>query len=106
MFGNQNMKDMMSKLQDMKGAVEDSKKRLENIYVKGDALDGKIRFVLDGNRKLKELFIDEEVYENMEKEELIESMIEGFNKAIEDADHVNENEMKSTAFNVFPGMGK
>jgi DNA-binding YbaB/EbfC family protein len=106
MFGNQNMKDMMSKLQDMKGAVEDSKKRLENIYVKGDALDGKVRFVLDGNRKLKELFIDEEVFENMEREELIESMIEGFNKAIEDADHVNENEMKSTAFNVFPGMGK
>ena len=106
MFGNQNMKDMMSKLQDMKGAVEDSKKRLENIYVKGDAFNGKVRFVLDGNRKLKELFIDEEVYENMEKEDLIESMIEGFNKAIEDADHVNENEMKSTAFNVFPGMGK
>ena len=74
--------------------------------MKGDALDGKVRFVLDGNRKLKELFIDEEVYENMEKEEFIECMIEGFNKAIEDADHVNENEMKSTAFNVFPGMGK
>mgnify|MGYP005648668679 FL=1 len=106
MFGNQNMKDMMSKLQDMKGAVEDSKKRLENIYVKGDALDGKVRFVLDGNRKLKELFIDEEVYESMEKENFIEAMIDGFNKAIEDADHVNENEMKSTAFNVFPGMGK
>ena len=106
MFGNQNMKDMMSKLQDMKGAVEDSKKRLENIYVKGDALNGKVRFVLDGNRKLKELFIDEEVYKNLEKEDFIESMIEGFNKAIEDADHVNENEMKSTAFNVFPGMGK
>ena len=106
MFGNQNMKDMMSKLQDMKGAVEDSKKRLENIYVKGDSLDGKVRFVLDGNRKLKELFIDDEVYGNMDKEDFIEAMIEGFNKAIEDADHVNENEMKSTAFNVFPGMGK
>ena len=106
MFGNQNMKEMMSKLQDMQGAVEASKKRLENIYVKGDALDGKVRFVLDGNRKLKELFIDEEVYESMEKENFIEAMIDGFNKAIEDADHVNENEMKSTAFNVFPGMGK
>ncbi len=106
MFGNQNMKDMMSKLQNMQGAVEDSKKRLENIYVKGDALDGKVRFVLDGNRKLKELFIKEEVYKNMEKEDFIESMLAGFNKAIEDADHVNENEMKSTAFNVFPGMGK
>ena len=104
MFGNQNMKDMMSKLQDMKGVVEDSKKRLENIYVKGDAMDGKIRFVLDGNRKLKELFIDQEIYESLEKERLIEALIEGFNKAIQDADHVNENEMKSTAFNLFPGM--
>ena len=55
MFGNQNMKDMMSKLQDMKGAVEDSKKRLENIYVKGDALDGRVRFVLDGNRKFSKI---------------------------------------------------
>ena len=104
MFGNQNMKDMMSKLQDMKGVVEDSKKRLENIYVKGDAMDGKIRFVLDGNRKLKELFIDQEIYECLEKDRLIEALVEGFNKAIQDADHVNENEMKSTAFNLFPGM--
>ena len=104
MFGNQNMKDMMSKLQDMKGVVEDSKKRLENIYVKGDAMDGKIRFVLDGNRKLKELFIDQEIYETLEKNRLIEALVEGFNKAIKDADHVNENEMKSTAFNLFPGM--
>ena len=61
MFGNQNMQDMMAKLQEMQGAVEDSKKRLENIYVKGDALEGKIRFVLDGNRQLKELFIDDEI---------------------------------------------
>ena len=104
MFGNQNMKDMMSKLQDMKGVVEDSKKRLENIYVKGDAMDGKIRFVLDGNRKLKELFIDQKIYESLEKDRLIEALVEGFNKAIQDADHVNENEMKSTAFNLFPGM--
>ncbi|MAW83495.1 MAG: hypothetical protein CL832_03535 [Crocinitomicaceae bacterium] len=104
MFGNQNMKDMMSKLQDMKGVVEDSKKRLENIYVKGDAMDGKVRFVLDGNRKLKELFIDQEIYESLEKDRLIEALVEGFNKAIQDADHVNENEMKSTAFNMFPGM--
>ena len=106
MFGNQNIKDMISKLQEMQGVVEDSKKRLENIYVKGDALNGKIRFVLDGNRKLKELFIVEEVYESLEKDSLIEAMIEGFNQAIENADHVNENEMKSTAFNILPGMGK
>ena len=104
MFGNQNMKEMMSKLKDMKNVVEDSKKRLENIYVKGDSMNGKIRFVLDGNRKLKELFIDQELYDNLEKDSLIEALVEGFNNAIKDADHVNENEMKSTALNMFPGM--
>ena len=104
MFGNQNMKEMMSKLQDMKNVVDDSKKRLENIYVKGDSLNGKIRFVLDGNRKLKELFIDQDVYDNLEKDSLIEALVEGFNNALKDADHVNENEMKSTALNMFPGM--
>lgn len=106
MFGNQNMQDMMAKLQEMQGAVEDSKKRLENIYVKGDALEGKIRFVLDGNRQLKELFIDDEIMKQKSKEEIIQNLIDAFNKAIKDADHVNENEMKSTAFNIIPGMGK
>ena len=106
MFGNQNMQDMMAKLQEMQGAVEDSKKRLENIYVKGDALEGKIRFVLDGNRQLKELFIDDEIIKQTPKDEIIQNLIDAFNKAIKDADHVNENEMKSTAFNIIPGMGK
>lgn len=106
MFGNQSMQDMMAKLQEMQGAVEDSKKRLENIYVKGDALEGKIRFVLDGNRQLKELFIDDEIMRQTPKQEIIQNLIDAFNKAIKDADHVNENEMKSTAFNIIPGMGK
>ena len=106
MFGNQNMQDMMAKLQEMQGAVEDSKKRLENIYVKGDALEGKIRFILDGNRQLKELFIDDEIMKQTPKDEIIQNLIDAFNKAIKDADHVNENEMKSTAFNILPGMGK
>ena len=34
MFGNQNMKDMMSKLQNMQGAVEDSKKRLKTYMLR------------------------------------------------------------------------
>jgi len=106
MFGNQNMQDMMAKLQEMQGAVEDSKKRLESIYVKGDAFDGEIRFVLDGNRQLKELIISDEILQETDKDTLISNMIEAFNEAIKNADHVNENEMKSTAFNVLPGMGK
>ena len=105
MFGKKNMQEMMGQLQQMKGAVDESKKRLENIYVKGESDCKRIRFVLDGNRKLKEITIDDDLLEG-NKQDLIDLLTESFNKAIEDADHVNENEMKSTTFNLFPDMGK
>ena len=104
MFGKNNMQEMMAKLQEMQGAVSKSKKRLENIYVKGETEDGNVRFVLDGNRKLKEINIKDDAF-NGDKDELIDDLITAFNKAIDDADHVNENEMRNTAFNMFPGMG-
>ncbi len=105
MFGNQNMNDMMSKLQEMQGAVEESKKRLENIYVKGESSDGRIRFILDGNRKVKEVTVADELLSPENKEELQDMLVVAFNKAMEDADHVHESEMKNTAFGMFPGMG-
>ena len=104
MFGKNNMQEMMAKLQEMQGAVSESKKRLENIYVKGETEDGNVRFVLDGNRKLKEINIKDDAFKG-DKDELIDDLITAFNKAIDDADHVNENEMRNTAFNMFPGMG-
>tara|TARA_Y100001968_G_scaffold56972_1_gene48166 strand:- start:927 stop:1244 length:318 start_codon:yes stop_codon:yes gene_type:complete len=105
MFGKKNMQEMMGKLQQMKGAVDESKKRLDNIYVKGESDCKRIRFVLDGNRKVKDITIDDELFSG-DKQEFIDLLAESFNNAIEDADHVNENEMKNTAFNLFPDMGK
>ena len=105
MFGKNNMQEMMAKLQEMQGAVSESKKRLENIYVKGETIDGNVRFVLDGNRKVKELTIKDEALKG-DKDEFIDDLITAFNQAIDDADHVNENEMRNTAFNMFPDFGK
>lgn len=106
MFGNKNMQEMMAKMQEMQGAVEDSKKRLETICVKGEAFEGKVRFVMDGNRKLQDLFIDDDVYNDKSKEEMITALLDAFNQAIKNADHVNESELKSTALNIIPTMGK
>jgi DNA-binding YbaB/EbfC family protein len=106
MFGNKNMQEMMAKMQEMQGAVEDSKKRLETICVKGEAFDGKVRFVMDGNRKLQDLFIDDEIYDAKSKDEMITALLDAFNQAIKNADHVNESELKSTALNIIPTMGK
>ena len=60
---------------------------------------------MDGNRQLKEFHLEEDIFKNSSLDEFKQELIEAFNKAIKDADHVNENEMKSTAFNIIPGMG-
>lgn len=106
MFGkNFDMNGMMEKMQEMQQAVEESKKRLENIYVKGESTDGKIRFVMDGNRVVKDVKIDELLLNSESKEELEDQLAVAFNRALEDANHVNESEMKNTASGMLPGMG-
>lgn len=105
MFGNGDMGDMMAKLQQMQAAAEDTKKKLETISVQGKSPDGSIRFVMDGNRKLKEVtFIDAALLTVENKEEIEDMLVIAFNRALEEAEHVNELEMKNSASGMFPGM--
>lgn len=105
MFGNGDMGEMMAKLQEMQSAAEDSKKKLETINVQGKSPDGNIRFVMDGNRKLKEVtFIDESLLSPENKEEIEDMLVIAFNRALEEAEHINEQEMRSSASGLFPGM--
>ncbi len=107
MFGNNaNMQEMMAKLQEMQGVVEKSKERLNAIFVKGETADGSIRFIMDGNRKLQEITIkDTTILTPQNSQKIEELLLEAFNKALENANNVNEGEMKNTAFGMFPGMG-
>jgi len=105
MFGNGNMGDMMAKLQEMQSVAEDTKKKLESINVQGKSPDGNIRFVMDGNRKLKEVtFIDVSILTADNKEEIEDMLVVAFNRALEEAEYVNETEMKSSTSGMFPGM--
>ncbi len=105
MFGNADMGDMMAKLQKMQAAAEDSKKKLETINVQGKSPDGNIRFVMDGNKKLKELtIIDQNILAPENKEEIEDMLVIAFNRALVEAEHINESEMKNSASGLFPGM--
>lgn len=105
MFGNGDMGEMMAKLQEMQSAAEESKKKLETINVQGKSPDGNIRFVMDGNRKLKEVtFIDETLLKPENKEEIEDMLVIAFNRALEEAEHVNEQEMRNSASGLLPGM--
>lgn len=107
MFGNnnENMGDMMAKLQQMQEALDDTKKRLETINIQGKTPDGNIRFVMDGNRKLKEItIINKSILSPENKEEIEDMLVVAFNRALEETNIVNEQEMQNNASGLFPGL--
>ena len=99
MFG----KGMMEKLQAMQGRMEEIKNRLETIVVRGEAENGKIIVQINGNRKVKDIQLDPELLTG-DKEQLEELLAVAVNRAIEQADNVNNSEMQSAAMGMMPGM--
>ena len=97
MFG-----DMMGKLQEMKAQMEESKKRLDNITVEGEAEGGLVRVEMTGNRKVRGIHVSPEVMDDSEA--LEDLLVIAFNRALEKAESVHESEMKGAAQNFLPGM--
>ena len=99
MFGN-----MMGKLQEMQQKAEEIKKRLDTIYVKGESGNGEIQVQVTGNREVKSIQIEKDL-SSIDKEELEDLLIIAMNKALENANQVNESEMKGAASGILPNLG-
>ncbi len=97
MFGN-NQQEMLLKMQK---AMEESKRKLEEIRVSGDAGGGLIRVEFDGNRKLISLEINTSL-NDIEKEDLEDLLAVAIAKALEAVEVVNEQTMSTSAMNFLP----
>lgn len=100
MFGN----NMMSKLGEMKQRMEESKARLDHITVEGEAYEGAVKVIATGNRTIKDVQISDKLMHD--RTELEDMLVLAMNRAIEQADRVNEAEMQGTAKDFLPpGFG-
>lgn len=99
MFGS----DMMGKMAEMKRLADESKARLETIYVEGEAGSGLIKIELTGNRKLKSVQINGD-HTIMEKEDLEDLICVALSRALDAANNLNESEVLNSAKNIFPGF--
>ena len=99
MFG-----DMMGKLQEAQQKTEETKKRLDTVYINEQSGDGKIKVTISGNREIKDIVIDESLMEDTE--ELTDHLVLTLNKAIKKAGEMNESEMQAAAKGMLniPGM--
>lgn len=95
--------DMLEKLQHLKQQSEESKEKLNNTLVTEDAGGGLIRVTLNGNRELKGLEINADL-SDLEKSDLEDLLTVAFNRALEKVNALNEQEVMSSARNLFPGL--
>lgn len=101
MFGK--LSDMMGKLQEMKQRAEEIKNKLNDTIMKSEGAGGDIKIEISGNRKLKSLNISEAL-QHGDKQELEKQLLISINKAIQEADKINDSEMKKAASGLLPGL--
>lgn len=102
MFGNMLNKKMMEKMQ---GQMEEVKSKLGNISVTGEAENGNIKVVANGNRLLNSIEINNEFYQNATQKQLEDLILTAANRALEQAERVEKSEMSHVAMGMLPGMG-
>lgn len=96
---------MFDKLFEAQQKAGEVKQRLDGIIVTGAAEGGKITVTANGNKVLQSIAIDEAFLKEADKEELEELLVLAVNKALEQAENVNQAEMAAMTKNMFGDLG-
>lgn len=89
----------------MQEQMEVVKEKLNNISVIGEADNGNVKAVANGNRLLNSISIDENFYQTASKSEIEELIVTAANRALEQAERVEKSEMSHSMMGMLPGMG-
>ena len=98
------MFDMLGKLNELRKTMDEIKSRLDTVSVNADAGDGAVKVIMNANRKLVSISIDEKLLSPESKEELQDYIEIAVNKASEKAQQVAESEMKSAGRGMLPDI--
>jgi DNA-binding YbaB/EbfC family protein len=96
------MMGMMGKLKETQRKVEETKKRMDTVFVEENSSDGLLKITISGNRVLKEISIDDELLSD--KDQLQDYLVLTINKAIEKATRMNEAELAAVAKEGMPNI--
>lgn len=96
---------MMGKLKETQRKIEETKKRLDSVFINEQSNDGSLKVTFTANGKLKSIAIAQDLM--TDKEQLEDYLIVTLNKAIEKAAKVNQAELDAVAkvdMPMIPGM--
>ena len=96
------MQGMMAKLKEAQAKIEETKSRLNTIFVDGESGNGKVVVTATANREIKNIAIDDELLKDIE--ELEDYLIIALNDALKKANDINEAEMAAAAKDGMPDI--
>ncbi|HEY4325995.1 MAG TPA: YbaB/EbfC family nucleoid-associated protein [Mucilaginibacter sp.] len=96
---------MFDKLMQAQQKAGEIKTRLDAITVTGTAESGKISVTANGNKVIKSITIDDDFFKEADREQLEELLVIALNKAMEQADNVNQTEMAAMTKEMLGGLG-
>lgn len=105
MFDKFLSKNLMGKMGEMQKQMEEIKQKLENISVIGEAENGKVKVVANGNRLINNIIIDDEYKNVVSATSLQETITIAANRALEQAERIEKSEMSHAAMGILPGLG-
>lgn len=100
MFGD--LMGMMGKLKETQEKIEQTKKRLDTVLIDQQSSDALLKVTVTANREIRSLEIDEELLQD--KDQLEDYLITVLNRAISQADKINETELAAAAKDGMPNI--
>ena len=98
------MLDMLGKLNEVKKTMDEIKSRLDTVSVDGEAGEGAVKVIMNGNRKVTTLTVADKMLSPERKVELEEFLVLAVNRASEKAQQVSESEMKAAGKGLLPNI--
>lgn len=96
---------MFDKLFQAQQKAEEIKKRLDTISVSSDVEGGKIKVIATANKEIKNVMIDPDYLKEAGSEELEELLVIAINKALKQAEEINQAEMQAVTKDMLGGLG-
>lgn len=94
---------MLGQIKEAQEKMEAAKKRLDDIFVKGDAGGNSVVAEVTASKKIKSITISDEIIGD--KDQIEDLVVIALNRALENAEKVAEAEMQSIAREMLPAMG-
>ena len=96
---------MMGKMKETQQKIEDTKKRLNSVFIDEQSVDGLFKVSISANNAIKNVIIDDTLLED--KEQLEDYIVTVINKAIEKAMKENQTQLDEVTkldMPMIPGM--